>query len=463
MGAKAHFLSTIGLVEGVVHRRVGVVCGCRWWRAEWGSWQPHRSSSSGDPHRVLLDQVREESRLVAEAEARRLERVVELCAVHQVPDEEAATVSVRGRETTMPLAGPGAPQVSEFAVVELAAALGMTVEACPRFVGQALETRHRLPRLWARVQAGELAWWRAARIAQHTMALPAAGAAHVDARLAAVAHKVGVVLTERLCEEALATFDPAEAERRRVAAAESRRARVHLDGAGPHGTVEVDAILETADALDLETALALAADQLKTTGSTQSLDVRRAMAMGLIARHYLTDSLNADPHDEAGRAGVRARRVTIDVRLHDPGTGRCQTTRSAVSVEQVKAWCSHPDTQVTIRPVRDQSAHLRVDAYEVPDRLAEQVDERDGTCVHPWCTRPAHRCDHDHCQPYDRGGPTSSDNIAPLCRRHHRAKTHAGWTYRFLRPGAYLWRSPTGLWFHRDHTGTTDLGRLGPD
>ena len=92
-----------------------------------------------------------------------------------------------------------------------------------------------------------------------------------------------------------------------------------------------------------------------------------------------------------------------------------------------------------IRPIKDLNEHIRVDAYEVPDRLADQADERDGTCVHPWCTRPARGCDKDHCQPYDRGGTTSSDNIAPLCRTHHRAKTHAGWSYRFLRPGAYLW------------------------
>ncbi|HET9423464.1 MAG TPA: HNH endonuclease signature motif containing protein [Nocardioides sp.] len=79
-----------------------------------------------------------------------------------------------------------------------------------------------------------------------------------------------------------------------------------------------------------------------------------------------------------------------------------------------------------------------------------------------WCTRPARSCDHDHCIPYQQGGPTSSDNIAPLCRRHHRTKTHTRWRYRFLRPGHYLWTSPTGLVYYRDATGTVDLGRLSP-
>ena len=113
-----------------------------------------------------------------------------------------------------------------------------------------------------------------------------------------------------------------------------------------------------------------------------------------------------------------------------------------------------------IRPIRNLNEHIRVDAYEVPDRLADQADQRDGSCIHPWCTRPARSCDKDHCQPYDRGSTTSSDNIAPLCRSHHRAKTHSGWSYRILRPGAYLWTSPTGHTYYRDGTGTTDLGRL---
>ncbi len=178
----------------------------------------------------------------------------------------------------------------------------------------------------------------------------------------------------------------------------------------------------------------------------------------MIARHYLGDLLNAD-HGGAGPL-VKPRRVAINVHLRDQDTGRCDTTRAPISVEQVKGWCTHPDTQVTIRQVIDLNEHIRVDAYEVPDRLDHQVTERDATCIHPWCTRPATSCDDDHCIPYDHGGPTSSDNIAPLCRRHHRTKTHRRWRYRFLRPGHYLWTSPGGLSYYRDGTGTTDLGHL---
>ena len=141
----------------------------------------------------------------------------------------------RGRDTGLMLAGPGAPCVSEFAVVELAAALGMTADCCRRYVGRVLEVRYRLPRLWARVTDGELPWWRAARIADHTLALPMAGAISVDRHLAPVAHKVGIVQTERLCQEALDQFDPQEAEARRLAAAEARHVDVPTRDAGRSG------------------------------------------------------------------------------------------------------------------------------------------------------------------------------------------------------------------------------------
>ena len=99
-------------------------------------------------------------------------------------------------------------------------------------------------------------------------------------------------------------------------------------------------------------------------------------------------------------------------------------------------------------------------SYEASDRLRAQTVLRDGTCIHPWCTRPAQRCDLDHRVPYDAhsgGGSTCSCNQAPLCRRHHRAKTTGGWTYLTVEPGTYLWRSPPGYQYLRDHTGTLDV------
>ncbi len=94
-----------------------------------------------------------------------------------------------------------------------------------------------------------------------------------------------------------------------------------------------------------------------------------------------------------------------------------------------------------------------------PTGSPDQTAERDLTCVFPWCTRPAIHCDDDHVIPYSEGGPTASDNLGPLCRRHHRLKTHSPWSYTVLEPGSYLWSSPHGYQYLRDHRGTTDVSR----
>ncbi len=52
-----------------------------------------------------------------------------------------------------------------------------------------------------------------------------------------------------------------------------------------------------------------------------------------------------------------------------------------------------------MRQVIDTMSATRVDQYEIPERLRRQVIERDGHCVFPHCTRPAHHGDIDHVAP----------------------------------------------------------------
>ena len=142
--------------------------------------------------------------------------------------------------------------------------------------------------------------------------------------------------------------------------------------------------------------------------------------------------------------------------------GRCENARTPITAETIRSWCGNPSVTLTVKPVIDLADHVRVDAYEVPDRLKERIALRDLGCVFPWCTRPARTaCDHDHAIPHDQGGPTCSCNVAPLCRHHHRLKTHTPWRYRLLEPGVYLWTSPHGYVFLRDPSGTTDVTPAG--
>ncbi len=83
--------------------------------------------------------------------------------------------------------------------------------------------------------------------------------------------------------------------------------------------------------------------------------------------------------------------------------------------------------------------------------MREQVLLRDAHCVFPGCGRDSRACDLDHITPYvpmDEGGPpgqTHPGNLAPLCRTHHRVKTHTAWDYKRLDDGGgYVWTAPTG-------------------
>jgi hypothetical protein len=52
---------------------------------------------------------------------------------------------------------------------------------------------------------------------------------------------------------------------------------------------------------------------------------------------------------------------------------------------------------------------------------------RDGGCVFPACARPLAWCEGHHLVSWLDGGPTDLDNLALLCRQHHRAVHEGGW------------------------------------
>ena len=84
---------------------------------------------------------------------------------------------VPGTQGEVTIAGEGAPLVAEWCIPELAAALGISTESGHRFLGDAVETRHRLPLIWAAVMAGRVPVWKARRVAQATLLLPRQAAA----------------------------------------------------------------------------------------------------------------------------------------------------------------------------------------------------------------------------------------------------------------------------------------------
>ena len=118
------------------------------------------------------------------------------------------------------------------------------------------------------------------------------------------------------------------------------------------------------------------------------------------------------------------------------------------TITKIKEWVGHH--RVTIQPVLDPRRDDGVDTHDPPPWMRELVTLRDGHCVFPGCQVDARSCDLDHIDPYidpGEGGPpgqTRPDNLACLCRRHHRAKTLGRWRYTRTPNGSYLWRGPYG-------------------
>jgi 5-methylcytosine-specific restriction endonuclease McrA len=442
----------------------------------------------------------------------------DLYGTYSHPDEDAfraaedAWVSrfgMPGADTMLELAGAGAPEVSDFAVTELATALGRTRESGRLLVGDVVEAKHRLPKVWARLVAGQVAAWRVRRLAEATRGLSAEAVAFVDSQVAHVVHTTGPAVIHRLVLEAAARFDPEATEVAECDTKSNLCFDLDLDtpatSVGSASAVSAYGLLDRADAEDLEAVIRTLAHQMYLDGSTDDLAVRRAKALGLLARgqdplpeadgraasasERRRDHATAAPTapgtpTSTGTGTAKAPRRTVVLTVHlsdaaltgapqvDPVTGklglnlaRLENHRQLLTADAVRDWCGTPGTQVIVKPVIDLHDTVAVSSYEVPDRIAARVRLTRTICAFPHCTRPAESADLDHTIEYSDTGPpdqTSTDNLAPLCRHDHRTKTHpspAGqaWRYKALSPGHWLWTSPLGKHYLVHPDGTTPL------
>ncbi|MFP5290695.1 MAG: DUF222 domain-containing protein, partial [Actinomycetes bacterium] len=110
--------------------------------------------------------------------------------------------------------------------------------------------------------------------------------------------------------------------------------------------------------------------------------------------------------------------------------------RLAATAPSFTRLLTHPETGVVLSVGRDR--------YRVPADLQTWLRVRDGTCRFPGCARSAARCDLDHTRDWQHGGATSHDNLAHLCRHHHRLKHQTGWTVVQEAGGVLRWRAPSG-------------------
>ncbi len=242
---------------------------------------------------AVLDRARGGRRAADAAEVEQLRAAVEWADLHPAESIHDAALLSRYGDQPFAVAGPGAPLVAEFCVAEFALAVGLPTETGKAYLGEAVELRHRLPRTWARVVAGDLAAWRARRIARETIALSVAAAGFVDTQVAPYAHRIRPAEVDRLVADAVGRFMPAEAEKARRQAADGRYLAIEHTQVSFVGTSRIHGELDLADALDLETRIAHEAAVLAACGSEETLDVRRSQALGQIARHQTSLDLQA--------------------------------------------------------------------------------------------------------------------------------------------------------------------------
>jgi hypothetical protein len=427
------------------------------------------------------------------------------------PEEESEPVArIRGRTGHRPggiqVGAEGTPRVTEFAATELGVLLQTTTPAAVALLRDALELRHRLPQVWAAVQTGQVEDWKARKVATATRMLSLEHARIVDSEIleALVGLPFGRALD--VVEARVIAADPAGHETRRTEQAAQRYVAVGRRPS-PAGLRTLVAQTTVGDVARIIAMVDHLATLLAATGDTDSRQVRRAKALALLANPaqacLLLARAHATPCDEpaaddqpasavelaaafgrlltahggsATKVCQRLRpRAVLYVHLAEealtgahPGTAVARVRDlGPVGLDQLKEWLG-ADT-VTVKPVIDLAAQVPVDAYEIPAGLAEAVQLRHPYETFPYGTLSSHVADGDHTQRYvtpDQGGPpgqTAMDNLGPLGRLHHRAKTFGGFTCYQPLPGLYLWRVPSGRWYRVDHTGTTPLGKATPD
>ncbi|GAA3564284.1 HNH endonuclease signature motif containing protein [Kribbella ginsengisoli] len=184
------------------------------------------------------------------------------------------------------------------------------------------------------------------------------------------------------------------------------------------------------------------------------------------SRHQLASKL-ATIKNAAGSTwpgAVRPGRIVLYAHITDQalltGDGLIRIEdHGSLLAAQLKELLGH--RQVILKPVIDLNQHLDVNAYEIPTRIRERVKLAQPAERFPYgTTETTPHTDLDHIQPYDPHGPpgqTSTANLTPATRYHHRVKTHGHWTVHHTNNGALHWTTPNGYTFHVDHTGTHRL------
>ena len=329
-------------------------------------------------------------------------------------------------------------ELEEFAEDELAPVLHLSRSAAGARLELATRLSTRLPDTLAALASVAIDLPRARAISEATEVLDdtATATAAVQARVLPKAAQQTVGELRAALSRAVLAADPDATTRRHRAARADRRVQLHPH---PDGMGALWALLPADDATAAFARLDALARDLPAD-DPRSMDTRRAdvltdLLLGRDVRAQTTVEVQVTV-DAATLAGLAEHPGEL------AGYGPIPAEMARELAAAAQRWRAAFVDERTGQ-LKDLSPAYR------PTRLLNRfVQTRDRTCTFPGCRRPARRCDLDHTIPYDQGGPTCAGNLGPLCRLHHRLKTHTSWSLSQPEPGLFLWTSPTGRVHH---------------
>ena len=125
--------------------------------------------------------------------------------------------------------------------------MGVSTQSAMGLMADALDLRHRLPQLWAKVEAWQVAPYKTRRVAADTRSLPYEAARWVDEQLAARVDGFGLPTIERLVALAAARFAPEEQAEKEQAAGSQHHVTLSHPRPGEYaGTSYLEAAGDTA-------------------------------------------------------------------------------------------------------------------------------------------------------------------------------------------------------------------------
>jgi hypothetical protein len=437
----------------------------------------------------LLDEVDALHRRRLETGMRLLRLVAEFARQHGAGTVDPVQAQLSGRERAVRLGGDGTPLVAEFAPAVLAARLGLSAHAGGRLVADVLDLDHRLPQLWAGVQALEIPEGHARHVARKTRHLTAEEAAYVDARVAPSADgRVSWARFETLVEAAIVAADPEAAAAREENAARETFAKATRST--EHGMRGFYVRADFATIARIDATVAYLARALLAMGDTSTLDQRRVKAVLILAnptqavqilqayaawqRGPADDSTPPAPDTTPQRFDPTTASELLDetrllpqvwlfAHLADSPVARVEGSEP-VTAEWVRTHLGER-CRFTIAPVIDPLDQVPVDSYEIPDRHRHAVHLLTPADIFPFASNTTREMQIDHTRRFSRQRAAAGEkqscigNYGPMVTRHHRIKTHGGWAVRQPFPGIYLWRDPYGATYLVDHTGTRRIPR----